>query len=61
MRAKQWWDYIQSLLDIDGDAVMALFTAAIVWKIIHLGLNPSDAAAYVSAVGVFGYSNVNKK
>lgn len=58
---KHYWDYVQSFFDIDGDCVMALFTAAIVWKILHRGLNPSDAAAYGSAVAVFGYSNVNKK
>lgn len=58
---KVYWDYIQSLLDIDGDVVMLAFTAAIIHKILHHGLNPSDAAAYASAIGCFAYSNRGPK
>lgn len=58
---KTYWDYIQGLLDIDGDVVMLGFTAAIVYKILHHGLNPSDAAAYASAIGCFAYSNKGPK
>jgi len=56
-RIKKVWDYVQSLLDIDGDVVMLFFTAAIVYKILHGGLNVSDAAVYSSAVACFAYSN----
>jgi len=56
-RIKQIWDYIQSLLDVDGDVVMLAFTAAVIWKILHKGMNPSDAAAYGSAIACFAYSN----
>lgn len=58
---KAGWDYIQGLLDIDGDVVMLAFTAAVVYKILHTGLNASDAAAYASAVGCFAYSNKGPK
>jgi hypothetical protein len=54
---KAWWDYIQSLFDIDGDMIMAIFTSAIVYKIVSHGLNASDAAAYASAISCFAYSN----
>lgn len=58
---KAGWDYIQGILDIDGDVVMLAFTAAVVYKILHGGLNASDAAAYASAVGCFAYSNKGPK
>lgn len=57
---KAAWDYVQSILDIDGDVVMLIFTSAVVWKLLHGGLNPSDAVAYTSAVGCFAYSNKGK-
>ena len=57
MKFKQYWDYIQSLLDIDGDVIMLFFTVAVVYKILHVGMNASDAAAYASAVACFAYSN----
>lgn len=58
---KQLWDYAQSILDIKGDVVMLGYTTAIVYKTLHGGLNPSDAAAYASAVGIFGYSKAATK
>jgi hypothetical protein len=58
---KEYWDYIQGLLDIDGDVIMFGFTVAVVYKILHGGLNASDAAAYASAVGCFAYSNRGPK
>ena len=57
---KAGWDFIQSLLDIDGDVVMLIFTGAVIWKILHGGLNLNDAAAYGSAVTCFAYSNRGK-
>lgn len=59
LKIKAGWDYIQSLLDIDGDVVLLAFTGAVIFKILHGGLNASDAAAYASAIGAFAYSNVN--
>lgn len=60
-KIKAWWDYIQLLLDIDGDCWLGLFTLVVVYKVAHGGLNISDAAAYGSAVGAFAYSNNKPK
>ena len=60
-KIKEWWDYFQSLLDIDGDVIMLIFTLAVVWKILSHGLNTSDAAAYTSAIACFAYSNKGPK
>jgi len=54
------WEWVQDRLDISGDAIMCLYTAAIVYKMLHGGLGYGDAAAYGSAVAAFGYSNRNK-
>lgn len=51
------WEWVQDRLDISGDVIMLIFTFAVVWKILHQGMNPSDAAAYASAVACFAYSN----
>lgn len=58
---KSGWDYLQGLLDLDGDVVMLAFTAAVIWKILHGGLNVSDSAAYASAVTCFAWSNKGTK
>lgn len=60
-RIKQEWDYLQSLLDIDGDVVLLIYTAAIVYKTLHSGLNVADATAYSAAIGSFAYSNRGPK
>lgn len=57
---KAGWDWVQSMLDLDGDVVMLAFTAAVIWKILHGGLNTNDAIAYGSAVTCFAYSNKGK-
>jgi len=54
----KYWEYLQKFLDIDGDAALAIFTGAVIWKILHGGLNMSDAAAYSSAIGAFAVSNI---
>lgn len=58
---KGWWDYIQTLLDIDGDVVMLGFTGAVIYKLLYRTLTPSDAAVYASAVTAFAYSNRSPK
>ena len=58
---KAWWDYLQSLLDIDGDVVMLGFTGAVIYKLLYGTLTPSDAAVYASAVTAFAYSNRSPK
>ena len=59
-RVKAYWDYLQSLLDIDGDVVMLGFTGAVIYKMLYGTLTPSDAAVYASAIAAFSYSNVGK-
>lgn len=59
---KIWWNYIQSLLDIDGDVWMGLFTLVIVGRIVLVlkgcaPLTAAEAATYGTAVGAFAYSN----
>lgn len=60
MSLKERWDKIQDFLDVRGDVVMLGYTAAIVYKTIFHGLNPSDACAYSAAIGSFGYSKSQK-
>lgn len=64
-KIKLYWDYIQSLLDIDGDLWMGLFTAFILVRIIgvfykHAPLTSAEAATYSTAVAAFAYSNTGK-
>ena len=58
MKFKRAWEYVQELLDINGDVVMLAFTSAVIIKILKVGLTPSDAAAYSAAIGCFAYSNI---
>lgn len=63
---KAWWDYIQGLLDIDGDVWMGLYTLVIVVRLGlaafgHAPINGAEAAAYGSAIGAFAYSNKGPK
>lgn len=65
-KIKFYWDYLQSLLDLDGDIWMGLFTAIILVRLIYVlkgghPLNASEAAVYSSAVGAFAYSNKGKQ
>lgn len=55
------WEWLQARLDISGDVIMLAFTSAVVWKILHGGLNASDAVAFGSAVTCFAYSNRGPK
>lgn len=61
-RIKAYWDYIQFLLDIDGDVWMGAFTAVVLIRILlvisgHCPLTNSEAVCYGSAVTAFAYSN----
>lgn len=55
------WVYLQGLLDINGDVVMLAFSGAIIYKILHGGLNSADACAYSTAIAALGYSKGSKK
>jgi hypothetical protein len=59
---KKWWDYIQALLDVDGDAIMFVFTSAVIYRIVKgPPLGEWEAAVYASAVACFAYSNRGPK
>ncbi len=60
-KIKENWDYLQSLLDIDGDVILLAYSMAIVYKTLHGGLTIADATAYSAAVGAFAYSNKGPK
>lgn len=60
-KIKVWWEYIQGLLDVNGDVIMLAFTSAIIWKVLHGGLSMSDAGAFASAVTCFAWSNKGPK
>lgn len=50
------WIWIQDFFDINGDTVMFFYTAAVIWKTLHGGLDNADSAAYGVAIGALGYS-----
>jgi len=61
-QVKAGWDYLQSLLDIDGDVWMGAWTAVMIWRIAgaffgHPAVTTAEALAYGSAVTAFAYSN----
>lgn len=61
-KIKEQWDSIQSLLDIDGDVWMGLFTTIILLRIYlvlkgYAPLTKEEAGAYSVCVGAFAYSN----
>ncbi len=63
---KDWWDYIQSLFDIDGDIWMGLLTIVYIYRILAVlwGQPPvtmAEATLYSAAVGAFAYSNKGPK
>lgn len=56
------WQYLQNLLDVEGDAIMFVMTSVYIARVVysafgHAGLNPSEAAVYASAITSFAYSN----
>lgn len=63
---KGWLDYLQSLLDIDGDCWLGLFTGSIIIRLIltlkgYPSLTMPEATAYSFAVSAFAYSNRGPK
>lgn len=65
-KIKFYWDWLQSMFDIDGDVWMGIFTAIILVRLVYVlkggkPLSTSEAAVYASAVGAFAYSNKGKQ
>lgn len=60
--AKAVWEYIQGMLDVNGDVIMLAMSSAFIFRVVsaafgHPGLNASEAAMYASAISAFAYSN----
>lgn len=58
----KYWNFVQGWLDVKGDVVMLVISAAYAFRIVyaafgHAALNPSEAAVYASAIGCFAWSN----
>jgi hypothetical protein len=66
-KIKQAWQYIQDLLDVRGDAIMALMSSVFIARVAmsawakYPPLTASEAAFYASAIGSFAYSNKGPK
>jgi len=66
-KIKQAWQYIQDLLDVRGDTIMALMSSVFIARVAmsawakYPPLTASEAAFYASAIGSFAYSNKGPK
>jgi len=62
---KNFIDYIQSLIDLHGDTWLAIFTTAIIVRIVmaafhHPAITMAEAGAYASCVTAFAATNTFK-
>lgn len=66
-KIKQAWEYCQDLMDVSGDAIMAVMSTVFIARVALSALTrfpaitPSEAALYASAIGAFSYSNKGPK
>jgi hypothetical protein len=66
-KLKQIWAYIQDLLDVKGDAIMAVMSSVFIARVALSAwakfppLTVSEAAFYSSAIASFAYSNKGPK
>lgn len=61
-KIKFYWEYVQDILDLNGDVVMLIFTGIILYRLVAVvfgqqPINANEAAVYGSAVVAFAYSN----
>jgi len=56
-KIKFYWEYLQDLLDVNGDVIMLCFSAVILYKIHYHVVTQWDAAVFASAIAAFAYSN----
>lgn len=65
-KIKQIWEYIQDLMDVKGDAIMAVMSSVFIARVAlstwakFPPLTASEAAFYGSAIASFAYSNTGK-
>jgi hypothetical protein len=65
-KLKAIWAYIQDLLDVRGDVIMAAMSTVFILRVAysafgHPPLTASEAAFYSSAIASFAYSNKGPK
>ena len=66
-KLKAIWAYVQDLLDVRGDSIMAVMSSVFIARVALSAwskfppLTASEATFYASAIASFSYSNVNKK
>lgn len=65
-KIKAGWEYIQGLLDINGDAIMAIMSGVFIARVMMTAfgkpaLTTSEAAFYSAAIASFAYSNKGPK
>lgn len=62
-KIRQTWEYIQDLLDVSGDSIMAVMSTVFILRVAASAwtkfppITASEAAMYASAIGAFSYSN----
>lgn len=62
-KIQQLWEYVQGLLDVSGDSIMAVMSTVFIIRVAasmfskYPPLTASEAAMYASAIGAFSYSN----
>ncbi len=62
-KIKQMWVYIQDLMDVRGDAIMAMMSSVFILRVALAAwpkfppLTASEATFYASAIASFAYSN----
>lgn len=62
-KIKQAWQYIQDLMDVSGDSIMAVMSVVFIARIAmsawsrYPPLTASESAFYASAIASFAYSN----
>lgn len=60
-RALTFWQKFQEFFDINGDAILLVFTAAIIYRIFHgPNLGPYEAACYGTCVTCFAATKIKK-
>lgn len=66
-RIKQLWQYVQDLMDVRGDAIMAVMSTVFIARVALAAwskfppLTASEAGFYGSAIASFAYSNKGPK
>lgn len=62
-KIKEIWEYIQDLMDVSGDSIMAVMSSVFIARVAMSAwakfppLTASEAALYASAISSFAYSN----